>query len=206
MTNTALDRIAFFQNRRDEVPNQELARDLVSGDNVAGVQEIAAGLRHPQAAVRSDCIKTLYEVGYLKPELIAAYAGEFLRLLHSRENRMVWGAMIALSTIAAPSAAELYPHVSEIQQAMQSGSVITRDAGVKTLAAIAAHKDEYRAAILPGLLDHLATCRPKDVPQHAEAIAPAVDAAHAGAFRAVIEKRSEDLSAVQLKRVQRLIK
>jgi hypothetical protein len=201
-----LDRIAHFQNRRDDAPNQELARDLAAAEDGAGIQEIAAGLRHPQAVVRSDCIKTLYEIGYLKPELIASYADEFLHLLHSRENRLVWGAMLALSTIASITANTLYPHVSEIQQAMQAGSVITRDNGVKTLAAIAADRDEYRRALLPGLLDHLATCRPKDVPQHAEAVALAVDAAHMTAFRAVLEKRLEDLSAAQIKRIQRLVK
>ena len=53
------------------------------------------------AKIASDCIKTLYEVGYLKPELIAPYVGDFLKLIKSRENRLVWGGMLALSTIAA---------------------------------------------------------------------------------------------------------
>jgi hypothetical protein len=33
-----------------------------------------------------------------------------------------------------------------------------------------------------------------------------VDAAHMTAFRAVLEKRLEDLSAAQIKRIQRLVK
>jgi len=36
-----LNRIAYFQNRRDEVPNQELARELAESDNHVGIQEIA---------------------------------------------------------------------------------------------------------------------------------------------------------------------
>lgn len=204
--NTTLKRIAYFQHRQDELPNQELARDLAAREDQPGIQEIVSGLHHSLAAVRSDCIKTLYEIGCLKPGLIAGYAGEFIKLLNSRENRMVWGGMIALSAIAALAAEELYPHFPEIEAAMQAGSVITRDHAVKTLAGIAAQRDEYRQAILPGLIQHLATCRPKDVPQHAEAIAPAIGLAHAAEFSAVLEKRREDLSPAQIKRIERLIK
>lgn len=55
------------------------------------------------------------------------------------------------------------------------------------------------------LFHHLQTCRPKDVPQHAEAIVPAVDAAHAEAFVAVLERRLGSMSAAQAARVKRVI-
>ncbi|NUQ06049.1 MAG: hypothetical protein HUU31_19320 [Anaerolineae bacterium] len=42
----------------------------------------------------------LYEIGYAVPDLIADYAADFLALLGSRDNRMVWGGMTALGVIA----------------------------------------------------------------------------------------------------------
>ena len=36
-----LNRIAYFKGRRDEVPNQELARDLAATEDIAGIREIA---------------------------------------------------------------------------------------------------------------------------------------------------------------------
>lgn len=200
-----LDRIAITQGRRDEALNQALARDLAEREDQEGIRELVANLRHADQNVRSDCLKTLYEVGYLRPELIADYAVEFLRLLHDRNNRMAWGAMIALSTIAPLRAGELYPQRQRIQAAMAEGSVITVDNGVKVLAAVAAADATYRAELFPYLLNHLATCRPKDVPQHAEAIARAVDAAQADAFVAVLERRLDNMSASQAARVQRVI-
>jgi hypothetical protein len=203
---SALDKIAYFQNRHDEVPNQELARELADTKDKASLREIAANLWNQNPNIQSDCLKVLYETGYLNPELIADYWNDFLKLLHSKNNRLVWGSMIALSTIAALRADELYQHLDEIKVAMQHGSVITVDGSVKTLAAIAAHRDTYRAEIFPYLLQHLKTCRPKDVPQHAEKVLVAVNAENRIAFVKVIEKRMDDMSESQASRLRKVLK
>jgi hypothetical protein len=201
---SALERIAFFQNRRDEVPNQELAKELVRDKDLAGIQEMVANLWHADANVQSDCLKVLYEVGYLEPVLIKDYVEDFLKLLKSKNNRLVWGTMITLSTIARLKADELYPHFEEIKRVMEQGSVITRDNGVKILAGVASTNAEYRKTIFPFLVKHLETCRPKDVPQHSESIVIAVDASTKEAFLAVLEKRAEDLNSTELARVKKV--
>ena len=97
---TVLSQIAYFQNRRDEVPNQQLAQALAAQQHVAGIQEIAQNLGHENPAVQSDCLKVLYEIGYLNPLLIADYVEDFLRLTYSHNNWLVWGSMIVLAMIA----------------------------------------------------------------------------------------------------------
>lgn len=72
-----LDRIAFFQNRRDEVPNQQLAKELAETENRAGIKEIAENLQNKNQNVQSNCLKVLYEIGYLKPDLIIGYTSDF---------------------------------------------------------------------------------------------------------------------------------
>lgn len=200
-----LDRIAGATGRRNEAPNQELACELAERGDRDGIRVLVANLHHADQNVRSDCLKTLYEVGNLRPELIADYAAECLRLLADRHNRMVWGSMIALATIAPLRPAELFRQRQRIQAALAEGSVITVDNGVKVLAAVAAADDAYRAELLTYLFHHLQTCRPKDVPQHAEAILPAVDAAHADALVAVLERQLGNMSASQAARMKRVI-
>ena len=156
-----LNKIAFHQNRRDEVPNQDVARELAQSRNQADIREIAEALWDKNPNIQSDCLKVLYELGYLAPELIADYTGDFLSLLKHPNNRMVWGGMIALSTVAGLKAAEIFPHVNEIVQVMEKGSIITVDNGIKVLALVASQKDEYRKVIFPILLDHLKTFRRK---------------------------------------------
>jgi hypothetical protein len=55
-------------------------------------------------------------------------------------------------------------------------------------------------------LNHLTTCRPKDVPQHSEKTLAAVNAANKGEFIAVLEKRMVDLQGAQVTRVKKVIK
>ena len=154
-----LQQLACAQGRRDEVPNQELARDLAEQDHADAVRELAANLWNHDRNVRSDCLKVLYEIGYLKPGLIADYYMDFLKLLGDKNNRMVWGGMIALATIAPLRADALFRERAVIQEAMAGGSVIVVDNAVKALAAVAAANDAYRQDLLPHLFHHLETCR-----------------------------------------------
>lgn len=200
-----LDRIAFFQNRRDEMPNQQLARDLAEKKDKSGIREIADHLGDKNANIAADCIKVLYEVGYIDPSLIADYVDDFARLLMNRNNRLVWGGMIALAEAARANPDGVYKHLAEIKKAMDNGSVITVDSAVKALALTAA-KPEYNEAIFPTLLEHLQTCRPKDVAQHSEKILPAVTTANKSNFISALEMRMEDLSASQMTRVRKAAK
>jgi len=201
-----LNKIAFYQDRRDETPNQELAQALSQTRNQADIREIAENLWNKEPNIQSDCLKVLYELGYLAPELIAEYADDFLKLLKHHNNRMVWGGMIALSTVADLKAAEIFPHVDEIVQVMEKGSVITIDNGIKVLALVASQKEDFRKVIFPTLLEHLRTCRPKEVPQHAEKSLPAITAGNKSDFIRVLEKRLEDMTASQTARLKKIIK
>jgi hypothetical protein len=114
--------------------------------------------------------------------------------------------MTALGTIARLQAEELFSHVPEIREAMEKGSVITVDNGVKALAEIAAGGEAYRQALFPSLLEHLQRCRLKEVPQHAEKIAVAVDGENKAAFIAVLESRMDLMNPSQAARLKKLIR
>lgn len=203
---SVLNQIAHFQGRRDEVPNQRLAEELARTRNRAGVREIASHLADPDRGIRSDCVKVLYEVGYLAPELVAPYASEFLTLLESRDNRLVWGGMIALSTVAALAAPQLYARRAALSKAIETGSVITVDNGIKTLAIVASRSAVYRKALLPQLIEHLRSCRPKDLPQHAEHVVVAVDARSRPAFVEILTRRMAGMPASRITRLRRVIR
>ncbi len=203
---SALEKIAHFQGRRDEVPNQRLARDLASKKDRAGIREIAANLTNPDKGIQADCIKVLYEIGYIDPALIADYAEDFLKLLTSRNNRLVWGGMIALGTIASLRADFVFAHRTEIEKAMDGGSVITVDNGVLALARAASKDGKYNKAIFPYLIKHLETCRLKDLPQHAEKTLPAVTLSNRSQFATLLTRRMKDAGGSALVRLKRVLK
>jgi hypothetical protein len=203
---SVLNRLAYSLGRRGEAPNQKLARDLAAKKDKAGIREIAQNLWNKDKNIQADCIKVLYEVGYIEPKLIADYADDFVKLLKSKNNRLVWSGMTALGVVAKLRTDVVFEHVDEIKKAMDAGSVITKDNGVKALADAASTKAEYNKAMFPYLLNHLKTCRPKDVPQHSEKTLPAVNASNKVDFIKVLEKRMGDLSGAGLARVKNLMK
>lgn len=198
--------LASSLGRRDEVPNQELARALAARKDKAGIREIAENLWNKDKNIQADCIKVLYEIGYLEPKLVADYAGDFVRLLRSRNNRLVWGGMTALAEVAKANPDAVFKHLDEIKKAKETGSVITVDNAISTLAWTAAANRKYNEAIFPYLLKHLSSCRPKEVPQHSEKTLPAVNSSNKADFIKVLEKRMEDLSGSGLARVKKVIK
>jgi len=203
---SVLNKIAYLQNRRDEILNQELARELAESKDIAGIKEIAENLFNKDKNISSDCLKVLYEIGYINSELIADFAPDFIKLLRSKNNRLVWGAMIALANIAQIMADELYKDLDSIYAAISEGSVITIDNGIKVLAGIASKKEEYSNAIFPFLLNHLKTCRSKEVGQHSESIFIAVNSQNKEAFLEVLKGRELSLTNSQLARVKKVYK
>jgi hypothetical protein len=201
-----LNRLACSLGRRDEIPNQELARDLAARRDNVSIRELAENLWAKDKNIQADCVKTLYEIGYIEPALIAGYVEDFVKLLKSRNNRLVWGGMIALGVAAKANPDAVFKNLDAIKKAKESGSVITVDNAVAALAQTAAASRKYNAAIFPYLLEHLKTCRPKEVPQHSEKTLPAVTASNKADFIPVLEKRMEDLSGGGLARVKKVIK
>ena len=202
----ALERIAYHVGRRDEIPNQELARELAEAKDAEGIREIADHLTDRNRSIASDCIKVMYEIGYIDPSLIADYTEDFIDLLGSKQNRMVWGAMIGLWTVADLRADVIGRHLNRIFDVMDRGSVITVVSGVKALAIVSSKSAEHERRILPYLLDVLEECAPKHVHQHAEAMLVMVNERTRDGFASVLESRKDELSSTQLKRVEKVIK
>jgi hypothetical protein len=203
---SVLDKLAHSLGRRDEAPNQELARGLAAKKDKKGIREIAQNLWNKDKNIQADCIKVLYEVGYIEPKLIADYADDFVKCLKSRNNRLVWGGMTALAEVAKANPDAVFKNLDAIKKAKETGSVITVDSAVSTLAFTAAANKKYNETIFPYLLKHLSSCRPKEVPQHSEKTLPAVTTSNKADFIKVLEKRMEDLSGGGLARVKKVIK
>ncbi len=203
---SVLGKIAFFQNRRDEMPNQLLAKELAGKEDAEGIREIADNLHNTDKNISSDCLKVLYEIGYLKPELIAPYVDNFLSLLTHKDNRKVWGAMIALGTISPIAHKSIGDQIDTVIDVVNKGSVITVVWGVRVLADTVAKEPSLENRILPELLHILQVCVPRDVPTHLESMIPMLNAAHRAKILAVVDSRRLSMSAAHLTRLKKVLK
>jgi len=204
---SVLDRLATALGRRDEVPNQELAQNLVSRRDTTAVKELIDNLNHKNKAIQSDCIKVLYEIGGANPDLIAKYYQEFGQLLESKNNRLVWGAMTALDTITLKQPKGVHGLLAKIlKTADTSGSVIARDHAVGILAKLATLKPYQRDSIAL-LIDQLLSCPNNQLAMYVEMSAPVIDADNREKFRKVVEQRAAGLDKEsQKKRVAKVLK
>ncbi len=201
-----LNRLAYLQTRRDRTPNLDLARDLAARNDKASIREIAQNMWNENKNIHWDCIHVMYEIGIIEPKLIEPYGEDFIKLLKSRHNNMVWGAMTALAEIARVRPELIFKHLDEVKKAKEAGSVITIDNSISALAHTGAANEKYNRAILPYLLKHLSTCRPKEVPQHAERTLPAINESNKDEFIKVLKKRNNDLSGAAFTRLGRIIR
>ena len=203
---TIIDRLSSSMGHRDNAQNLKLAKELIKTGNKKHIEELVQNLTNEKRPIQADCIKVLYEIGFVKPELISSYVTQFCDLLYSQNNRMVWSAMTALSTIALLEADAIYKKMDVILEAIENGSVITVDSGISVLAKVASTKKAYEKKIIPYLFRHLETCRPKEVAQHAERTVVAIHAGNKEDFKKILVYRMDDISGPQQKRVKKILK
>ena len=200
-----VNKLAFAIGRNDEQPNIELAEELVSTNNKAGVKELVELLHTKNKQTQSDSIKVLYEIGERAPEMILPYSKEFLGLIKSKNNRLAWGAMTAINHITSIEPALVHNHMKSIIAAANKGSVISNDQAVKIvvkLASINTYQDEMNLL----LLDMLANCAPNQLPMYAEESMSIISSSLKEAFINLYTSRLVDLEKEsKRKRLQKVI-
>lgn len=203
---SVLSKLASAQDRRDEEPNKDLGRELVENHDIEGIREIAKNLWNKDKRVQTDCLSVLEQVGLLKSELIENYAADFIELIFSKDNRLVWAAMINLALIADKKPQEIFEQYDDIVRVIEKGSVITKDNGIKIFAKVASTSTEYKEVIVPYLMEQLRRCRSKSVPQYAESIRVAVNLENQEQYLGILNERLDALSAAQQRRIKILLK
>ena len=201
-----LEKLSYTLGRNDEEPNIELAKELTKLKNKKGIKEIVDGLKNPKEQIANDCIKVLYEIAYISPELISEYISDFIQTLKSKNNRLVWGAMIALSKIISYNPDEAFNCLDIIVRAYEKGSTITRDNSISVFAELVKAGKKYENKVFPIIIKHLEKCRPREVGQHAERAFVCVNKNNSQIFKETLLKRRESLIESQKKRVDKLLK
>jgi len=203
---TVLDRISSAQGRRDELPNEQLAGDILRTGNKSAIAELVASLSNRDKRIQSDCIKVLYEIAEQSPNLVAGYVDEFGKLLTSKNNRLAWGAMTALDAIGSSFPEKVYALLPQILSAADEGSVISRDHAVGILVSLAKEK-EYSRRALPKLLEQLSKSPDNQFPMYAEMSMPVIAASNRDDFLTMFKKRETRLKKEsQRKRVRKVLR
>jgi len=203
---TVINLLASTQGLKGNEANISLAKEIFISNNKAAVKELVDNLNNKNKNIQSDCIKTLYEIGYLKPELIADYHAEFIKLLTSKNNRLVWGGMIAISTITDLKHKEIFASLDKIMETVERGSVITIDCGVEILARLNKYSNYFNTTD-PLLIEQLWKCPIKQLPMYIEKSLVSINKKNKEIYQTIIEKRKAECDKEsQIKRLEKSAK
>jgi len=203
---TTINLLASSQRLKGNEANIVLAKEIALTENKEAIKELVDNLKNKDKNIQSDCIKTLYEIGYIQSELIADYHSEFIRLLTNKNNRLVWGGVIALSTITDLKAKEVFASLDLIMKTVEKGSVITIDNGVEILAKLNRHK-EYFDTTDDLLMELLWKCPIKQLPMYAEKSLISINRKNKEAYKNIIEKRKIECDRdTQVKRLEKILR
>lgn len=202
---SVLSQLANALGRNDEQPNIALAERLAASGDAAAMAELAEAILSGPQAVRNDAIKTLYEVGERNPTLLAPHSGALFEALKSRNNRLVWGALTAIDTIAAERSTEIARRLPEILAAAAKSSVIARDKTVSILVKLA--EAGHQSKTLPILLDTLRTAPVNQLPAYTEAVGPLIGRDEIDEFRAILQTRLRSIDqAPKRARIEKVLR
>jgi hypothetical protein len=203
---SVIDRLATSLGRRDEVPNQELAKEIAAKKDKGAVQELVRSLSAKNKDIQNDCIKVLYEIGAIVPSLIVPYTQEFISLLQHKNNRLQWGAMTALSCIAPKDPEAIYAALPLIMAAANKGSVITKDNAVNILISLCTTK-QYAGDAFSLLIEQLLASPTNQLPMYAEKALPVINDENKEAFIETLRSRLDDVEQEsKRKRIEKVMR
>lgn len=200
-----MEHLSTSVGTKEQQPNIDLAIRLATSRDKKTVAEIANNLQSDDNLIAGDCIKVLYEIGRIEPEMIAEYGDEFLLLLSSKNNRMIWGAMYALAEIAPLKTQLIDDNFDKIVKAYKTGSVITIDSCIAIFAHIAKADATNSPKAYDMIINHLKNCRAKEIPQHSEKAFACINGGNYMEFEGILKSRFDEMSASQQKRVKKVL-
>ncbi|HEX7757355.1 MAG TPA: hypothetical protein VF421_18535 [Niabella sp.] len=186
-----IDQLASSRGKKDEIPNIELANQLIANPDQALIKELIENLSNKSKAIQHDCMKTLYEIAARAPALVAAYTDNFIHLLESNDNRMQWGAMTALNHLTGKKPQKIYSALARLAAVASKGSVITRDHYVAILTKLCT-VTAFAADAFDLLNEQLVTCPANQLPLYAENALPVISSKYRTIFVRTLSLRLND--------------
>jgi hypothetical protein len=128
-----LNQLSSQTGDRTEASNLKVVAQCLENPNL--LTEIAEGLKESDAALMGDCAEVLTKVAEVHPEWVVPYAEALSALLSSKNTRVRWEAVHALSLVATLTPATIAPLLPILMEKIRTdASVIVRDYATDTIA------------------------------------------------------------------------
>ncbi len=188
------DQLAYAQERNDQEPNKLLANKIAISGGKNQVKELIDFIEsRPKQRAQSDAILALAYVGELNPDLLSEQVDFLIKELKSPINRVIFGSMIGLAHIAHLQIEKLFGALPQIIDAMDAGTVVTRDHGYRIM--ITLYQDpRVQADVFQLIQEQLMKAPSNQLGQYAERLIEVVNKSHINSLIDILEERRNDVS------------
>ncbi|MEO9483396.1 MAG: hypothetical protein ABJG47_08130 [Ekhidna sp.] len=188
------DNLAYASDRNDQEPNKLVAKQIVNAGGQKQIEALVSFIEsRPKQRAQADAILALAYVGELAPKLLDAQADFLVGELKSSINRVIFGSMIALAHIAHLKQEELFDALPQIIDAMDTGTVVTRDHGYRIM--ITLYQDNrFQEDMLPLIQEQLMKAPSNQLGQYAERLIDVLNNSHLDALIETLEERVDDVT------------
>ena len=187
------DQLAYSLGRKDQAPNKSLAKKIADSEDELRLSELIQFFdSKPHKELQKDCSLTLAWIAERNPKMIAPYVDYLMDKLNDPINRVIWGSMIALSSIAHLTQDQLYQALPAILDAMDKGTVVTRDHGYRILIVLY-QNNKYQEDVFLLVLEQIAKAPSNQLGQYTENLIAVLDRSHKEQLLTVLEDRKLEL-------------
>lgn len=204
-----LSRLAVSMQRTDDMPNLELAAELVTDQDGEAVSILIAVLERHDLEHAPDAARVICEVGVRAPDLLMQHVERLLSLCDESQKDVLPYTMFAISPVAHHHADTLWEMRDLFWAALADLTQPTDMAqagAVRLLSALCAAGADYARTLAGGLVDLLGKCLPKDVAFFAESVLPALGTAHSHRAKPVLDRRMKELTPAEVARLRRAVR
>ena len=204
-----LSRLAVSVQRLDEVPNLELAAEIVQCDDAEALRIMVSVIERHDDHHAPDAARVIFEVGTRAPQLLQPHADRLLAMCEESQKEMLPYTMYALSPIGHLYAETLWDMRDLFWSALTDltlPSSLAQAGAVRLLSALCAAGPDYARTLAGGLVDLLGKCMPKDVAFFAESVLPALGTAHSHRAKPVLDRRMKELMPAEVARLRRAVR
>ena len=185
--------LSSAQDRRDMLPNKELAKMIVQSRNATAVSELETLLVTQDDQLLFDVLKTLQIIGEEAPEMIAHLYPKLAFVLGHKTNKVVWMGMCVMSNISYLHPEITYQLLPTIMERMNAGGAIMKDKGFSIMLSLYLGS-QYQEDLNVLMLEQLRLAPDNQFGQYIEKWMACVLPAHTAGLVAVTEERIAELS------------
>lgn len=204
-----LNRLAVSMQRLDDMPNLELAAEIVQTDDEESLRILVSVLERHDDHHAPDASRVIFEVGTRAPQLLQQHAERLLAMCEDSQKEMLPYTMYALSPVAHLHAETLWDMRDLFWSALTDLTLpasLAQAGAVRLLSALCAAGPDYARTLAGGLVDLLGKCMPKDVAFFAESVLPALGTAHSHRAKPVLDRRMKELTPAEVARLRRAVR